>query len=157
MEMNDSQTIAAPRQAVWAAINDPETLRRCIPGCESIERLENGDLEAIVALRIGPVKARFLGSVGFRDMREPEALTLVGQGNGGIAGHARGEAEVSLQEQEGGSVTALSYRVHAAVGGKIAQLGARLIDSTAQKLAREFFARLREEVAGSAATTAQQQ
>ena len=144
MEMNSQQHIAAPRDLVWAALNDPEIIRRCIPGCESLERLPEGDLAATVVLKVGPVKASFKGMVRFENMVAPASLTLVGQGSGGIAGHARGSAAVSLEEEAGG--TLLSYAVNAQVGGKIAQLGARLIHSTSQKLAAEFFNKLQKEM-----------
>ncbi len=150
MELVNQQRIEAPRAVVWQAINDTEVLQRCIPGCEAIERVNERELNATVALKIGPVKARFKGTVAFEDVREPESLTMAGQGAGGVAGHAKGSANVRLDEEDGATI--LSYEVNAAVGGKIAQLGARLIDSTAQKLAREFFARLDAEITQTLAT-----
>ncbi|WP_295809477.1 CoxG family protein [uncultured Nitratireductor sp.] len=145
MELVNQQRIEAPRAVVWDAINDIEILQRCIPGCEAIERVSERELNATVALKVGPVRARFKGTVAFEDVQKPSALTLSGQGNGGIAGHAKGRARVALEDADE-VATLLSYEVDAAVGGKIAQLGARLIDSTARKLAREFFERLEAEI-----------
>lgn len=151
MDMANSQRIGAPRETVWAAINDTETLRKCIPGCEEIERVSETVMTAKVVLKIGPVKANFKGRVSFENVAAPESLTLAGEGTGGIAGHARGSADVRLEED--GAATVLSYRMKAQIGGKIAQLGSRLIDSTAQKLAREFFSRLEAEIVGAEAVS----
>lgn len=144
MDMSNSQRINAPRATVWAAINDPEMLKKCIPGCEEIEQLSDTDMAAKVVLKIGPVKASFKGKVTFENVVAPETLTIVGEGSGGIAGHAKGSAEVKLEEDGDGTI--LSYQVKAQIGGKIAQLGSRLIDSTAQKLAKEFFTRFEAEL-----------
>lgn len=151
MDMANSQRIGAPRETVWAAINDTETLRKCIPGCEEIERVSETVMTAKVVLKIGPVKANFKGRVSFENVAAPESLTLAGEGTGGIAGHARGSADVRLEED--GAATVLSYRMKAQIGGKIAQLGSRLINSTAQKLAREFFSRLEAEIVGAEAVS----
>ena len=148
MEMNSQQHIAAPRDRVWAALNDPEVIRNCIPGCESLERLDGDELAATVVLKVGPVKASFKGKVRFENMVAPISMTLVGEGSGGIAGHARGSADVTLTEEDGG--TLLTYVIDAQVGGKIAQLGARLIQSTSQKLAGEFFSKFEKQVATQA-------
>jgi len=150
MEMNSQQHIAVPRDLVWAALNDPEIIRTCIPGCESLDRLPGGDLAATVVLKVGPIKASFKGMVRFENIVAPASLTLVGQGSGGVAGHARGSADVTLEEEAGG--TLLSYSVKAQVGGKIAQLGARLIHSTSQKLAEEFFRKLGKEIGAPSAS-----
>lgn len=147
MEMNSQQHIAAPRDRVWAALREPDVIRHCIPGCESLLQLADEELAAIVVLRVGPVKATFKGKVRFEDMIAPASMTLVGEGSGGIAGHARGAAHVTLAEDAGG--TMLTYRVEAQVGGKMAQLGARLIQSTAQKLAGEFFRNFEHQLAAA--------
>jgi uncharacterized protein len=144
MEMNSQQHIAAPPDRVWAALNDPQMLRNCIPGCETLERLADDELAATVVLKVGPVKARFKGKVRLENVVAPAGMTLVGEGSGGIAGHARGSAHVILTEDGDGTV--LTYTVDAQVGGKIAQLGARLIQSTSQKLAGEFFRKFQEQV-----------
>jgi carbon monoxide dehydrogenase subunit G len=137
MDMNDSQRIEAPRNVVWAALNDPEVLKQCIPGCESIEKLSDTQMEAASTLRIGPIKASFKGKVTFSDIDPPNGYTISGEGSGGMAGHAKGGARVTLVAD--GAATILNYEVKAEVGGKIAQLGGRLIDATSKKLAGEFF------------------
>jgi hypothetical protein len=145
MDMNDSQRIEAPREVVWAALNDPDVLKACIPGCESINKLSDTEMEATVVLKIGPVKASFGGKVSFSNIDPPNGYTISGEGQGGVAGHARGGADVRLEAD--GEATILHYDVKAEVGGKIAQLGSRLIDSTAKKLAGEFFSNFAAEVA----------
>ena len=142
MEMKGSQLIPADRQTVWVALNDPETLKACIPGCEELEQTAPNELSATVVAKVGPVKATFKGEVELQDLAPPESYTIVGEGKGGIAGFAKGGAKVHLSEVEGG--TQLDYEVDAKVGGKIAQLGGRLIDSTAKKLADQFFRNLNE-------------
>lgn len=137
MDLTDEILIPAPRDVVFAALNDPEILRAAIPGCEELVRHSDTDLEAKVVLKIGPVKARFSGKVTLDPREAPSRFTLSGEGNGGIAGFAKGGAEVELVEQDGG--TLLRYVARADVGGKIAQLGNRLIQGTAKKLAGEFF------------------
>lgn len=137
MDMSDSQRIEAPRDVVWAALNDIEVLKACIPGCESIEKIGENELEAKVTLKIGPVKASFGGKVTFSNIDPPNGYTISGEGQGGVAGHARGGADVRLEAD--GEATILHYDVKAEVGGKIAQLGSRLIDATSKKLAGEFF------------------
>jgi len=148
MDMNDSQRIEAPREVVWAALNDPEVLKACIPGCETINKLSDTEMEATVVLKIGPVKASFGGKVTFSNIDPPNGYTISGEGQGGVAGHARGGADVRLEAD--GDATILHYDVKAEVGGKIAQLGSRLIDSTAKKLAGEFFNNFAEQVAPTA-------
>jgi uncharacterized protein len=149
MDMSGSQKIDAPRAVVFAALNDPDVLKACIPGCESIEKTSDTELTAKVTLKIGPVKASFTGKVTLSDLDPPNGYTISGEGQGGVAGHARGSANVQLEAVENDS-TLLTYTVKAEVGGKIAQLGARLIDSTAKKLAAEFFETFSETIAPKA-------
>lgn len=138
MKMADSQRIQAPRDTVWAALNDPEVLRQSIPGCQELVKSSDTDMEAKVQLKIGPVKATFNGKVRLEDLNPPESYRIAGEGSGGVAGFAKGGATVRL-EADGEDATILHYDVDAQIGGKIAQLGARLIDSTAKRLAGEFF------------------
>ncbi len=145
MDMSDSRRIEAPRKVVWAALNDPEVLRACIPGCESINKLSDAEMEATVVLKIGPVKASFGGKVNLSNLDPPRGYTITGEGQGGVAGHARGGADIRLEAA--GEATILHYDVKAEVGGKIAQLGSRLIDSTAKKLAGEFFEKFAQQLA----------
>lgn len=145
MDMQDSQRIAAPREIVFAALNDTDVLKACIPGCESIERVDENDLTAKVTLKIGPVKASFAGRVTLSNIDPPNGYTISGAGEGGVAGHAKGSADVRLEAD--GEETILHYTVKAEVGGKIAQLGSRLIDGTAKKLAGEFFSTFSDVVA----------
>ncbi len=137
MEMNDSQRINAPRQMVYDALNDAEVLKACIPGCESLEKTSDTQMNATVVLRVGPVKAKFAGSVELSDLVPPQSYTITGEGKGGVAGFARGGATVTLIEDGDGTI--LEYAVKADIGGKLAQLGSRLIDSTSKKLAKQFF------------------
>jgi carbon monoxide dehydrogenase subunit G len=150
MELVGTQKIAAPRDKVWAALFDPEVLKQCIPGCDSIEATGENELAAKVTLRVGPVKASFAGRVTLSDLVPPGSCTLSGEGQGGVAGFAKGHANVRLSE-EGPDATLLTYEAKADVGGKLAQLGGRLIDSTARKLAGEFFANFGKIVAPEAA------
>ncbi|MGC8531923.1 MAG: SRPBCC family protein [Acidiphilium sp.] len=145
MDMNGERLIAAPRTVVWAALNDPETLKACIPGCESIEKLSDTDLQAVVAVKVGPISARFNGKVTLSDIDAPKSYKITGEGQGGGAGFGKGSADVHLTETEGG--TTLTYQVNAQVGGKMAQVGSRLIDSVAKSLAETFFTRFSERVA----------
>ncbi len=138
MQMNGSERIAATKEAVWAALNDPEILKQCIPGCESLEKTSDNEMIASVTLKVGPVKASFKGKVTLSDIDAPNGYRITGEGTGGVAGFAKGGANVRL-ESETSDMTVLHYDVDAQIGGKIAQLGARLIDSTAKKLAGEFF------------------
>lgn len=144
MELTDEIRINAPKAVVYAALNDPEVLRQCIPGCEELIRHSDTDLEAKVVLKVGPVKAKFSGSVVLDTAGAPDAFSLTGQGNGGAAGHAKGGADVTLEEVDGATV--LRYDAKAEIGGKLAQLGSRLIQSTAKKLAASFFAKFAEVV-----------
>ena len=147
MDMSGQERIEAPVEAVWRALNDPEVLKRCIPGCERLEKTSDTNMTATVVLRVGPVKATFEGAVELTNLNPPHSYTVSGEGKGGIAGFAKGGADVSLAE-DGPTVTILTYSVKADVGGKIAQLGARLIDSTAKKLATQFFSNFGSQFAG---------
>ncbi len=142
MELTGEYRIAASKAKVWAALNDAETLERCIPGCEELDKSSDTEMSAKVALKIGPVKARFKGNVILENLDPPNAYSIVGEGQGGVAGFAKGGADVQLAED--GDETILSYQANAQVGGKIAQLGSRLIQSTAAKLADKFFANFRD-------------
>lgn len=146
MELNDARLIKADPQTVWAAILTPEVLKECIPGCESMTGSPAEGFEAIVVQKVGPVKARFAGLVKISDMVEGQSLTISGEGKGGPAGFAKGGAKVRLDPEEGG--TRLSYDVTASVGGKLAQLGSRLIDGFARKMADDFFERFQAAVEG---------
>lgn len=148
MELSDEIIINASRQEVYKAINDPEVLKRCIPGCEELIQRSPTEFDAKVVLRIGPVKARFGGHVTLDPTAAPDALSLTGQGKGGAAGFVKGGADVTLTEVEGG--TRLAYTAKVDVGGKIAQLGSRLIKGTAAKLSGKFFNALAAEFADSA-------
>ena len=137
MDMNGSQRIEASREKVYAALNDVDVLKQCIPGCESIEKTSDNEMNAKVTLRVGPVKASFTGKVILSDFDPPNGYTIAGEGTGGMAGFAKGSAVVRLEAD--GDATILHYTVKADVGGKLAQLGGRLIDATSTKLAGEFF------------------
>lgn len=147
MDMNGQERIEAPVETVWRALNDPEILKECIPGCEALEKLSDTEMTATVVLKIGPVKARFQGGVTLTNLDPPHSYTISGEGKGGIAGFAKGGADVTLAA-DGHDATILSYTVKADVGGKIAQLGGRLIDSTSKKLAAQFFTSLGTRLAG---------
>lgn len=150
MDMKGEQVISAPRADVWAALNDPETLRQAIPGCESIEKTSETELVATVVAKVGPVKATFKGKVTLSDIDPPNSYRISGEGAGGAAGFGKGGASVRLQDApEGG--TLLAYEAQAQVGGKLAQLGSRLIDATARKLADDFFTRFNQIVSARAA------
>ncbi|MBJ6371777.1 CoxG family protein [Sedimentitalea arenosa] len=137
MELSDEIIINATKEQVYAALNDPEVLKQCIPGCEELIKHSDNELEAKVVLKVGPVKARFSGDVQLDTEGAPDAFSLTGQGNGGPAGHAKGGADVTLTAD--GDQTILRYDAKAEIGGKLAQLGSRLIQSTAKKLAAKFF------------------
>ncbi|WP_108880798.1 SRPBCC domain-containing protein [Anderseniella sp. Alg231-50] len=149
MELQDEIRIAAPRDQVYAALNDPEILKKCIPGCEELIKHSDTELEAKVTLKIGPVKARFSGNVVLDPSEAPESFSLQGEGNGGVAGFAKGGADVNLAED--GDETVLTYQAKAAIGGKLAQLGSRLVTGTSKKLAAKFFASFAKQL--SAETT----
>jgi len=137
MQLSDHRDIAAPPETVWSAILNPEVLKACIPGCESMKGSPEAGYEAVVVQKVGPVSARFTGIVHLTDITPGQAVTISGEGKGGAAGFAKGGARVTLAPQGGG--TRLSYVVEANVGGKIAQLGSRIIDGFAKKLADQFF------------------
>src|SRR6266478_5041654 len=139
MEMQGERRIPAPRQRVWERPNAPETLKACIPGCESIEKISDTEFTAKVTAKVGPVKASFSGKVTLTDLHPPAGYTITGEGTGGVAGFAKGSATVALEEE--GGETVLRYGAQGQVGGKLAQIGSRLIDATARKMADEFFSR----------------
>jgi hypothetical protein len=146
MQLTDSKDIMASPDVVWAAILNPEVLKECVPGCESLTGSVEDGFEAVVAQKVGPVSARFTGIVKLSDIVVGKAVTITGEGKGGPAGYAKGGAQVTLEAIEGG--TRLSYTVDASVGGKIAQLGSRIIDSFAKKLADKFFENFQEAIEG---------
>jgi carbon monoxide dehydrogenase subunit G len=148
MEMTGEYRIAAPREKVWAALNDPEILKASIPGCQELEKRSDTEMAAKVVSKIGPVKATFLGEVTLSNINPPSSYTISGEGKGGVAGFAKGGADVALTEE--GAVTVLRYTAKAQVGGKLAQLGARLIDATAKQMADQFFGAFAERVGGGA-------
>jgi carbon monoxide dehydrogenase subunit G len=147
MEMTGTRVIAADRATVWAALNDADTLQACIPGCEELTGTPEDGFEAVVKQKVGPVKATFKGGVILSDVVPEISYTITGEGKGGVAGFAKGGASVSLSDVEGG--TELSYDVTAKVGGKIAQLGSRLIDGFARKMADAFFENFQATVEGT--------
>lgn len=149
MELKDEIVINAPRAVVYDALNDPEILRACIPGCEELTKHSDTDLEALVVLKIGPVKAKFKGNVTLSPDAPPERFSLKGEGNGGAAGFAKGGADVTLMDHEDG--TLLTYDATADIGGKLAQLGNRLVQGTAKKLAGKFFDNLKQHLDGKTA------
>jgi carbon monoxide dehydrogenase subunit G len=143
--MTGDQRIAAPRQKVWDALNDPAVLKQCIPGCQSLERESDTRMKATVTIKLGPISARFNGAVTFSDVNPPNGYTISGEGQGGAAGSAKGSAKVQLVDDAG--ATRLSYQVDAQVGGRLAQLGGPIIDATAKQLAGAFFKKFGEIVA----------
>ncbi len=146
MQLNDHRDIKAPPMTVWAAILNPDVLKECVPGCESMSGSVADGCEATVVQKVGPVKATFTGVVKLSDIVEGKSLRISGEGKGGPAGFAKGGADVTLEETETG--TRLSYVVEASVGGKIAQLGSRIIDGFAKKMADDFFTRFQDAVEG---------
>lgn len=153
MQMVGEQRIAATRQRVWEALNDPEVLRQCIPGCQSLEREGDDRFVATAEVKIGPIGARFKGNVALSDLDPPNGYTISGQGSGGVAGSARGDAKVRLADAPGGG-TLVTYEVDAQVGGRMAQLGGPIIDATAKQMAGRFFAKFGEIVEGGQAPAA---
>ena len=152
MDMTGEYRIAAPRQKVWEALNDPDILKQCIPGCETIQKNSPTEMQATVRAKVGPVSARFGGKVTLSDLDPPNGYRISGEGTGGPAGFAKGGATVKLTDD--GGATKLSYVVEANVGGKLAQIGSRLIDATARQMAEQFFAKFAEVVVASAAAAA---
>jgi uncharacterized protein len=137
MEMTGEYRILASRQRVWEALNDPEVLKQCIPGCQSLEKVSDTEFNGRVVASVGPVRATFGGKVTLSDLDPPQSYTITGEGSGGVAGFAKGGAKVNLAEE--GAETLLTYDVQAQVGGKLAQIGSRLIDGVARKMANDFF------------------
>jgi uncharacterized protein len=137
MTMNGEYQLSAPQEAVWQKLNDAETLKACIPGCESLDKLSDTEFQAVAVTKIGPVKAKFKGKVSLTDLDPPNGYKISGQGDGGVAGFATGGATVKLEPKDGG--TLLTYAVEAQIGGKLAQLGQRLVNGAAKKLADDFF------------------
>lgn len=144
MTMTGEVQLAAPRSVVWDKLNDPAVLKACIPGCEELEKTSDNGFQAVAKMKVGPVSARFKGRVTLSDLDPPNGYKISGEGEGGVAGFAKGGAVVGLAEKDGG--TLLSYNVDAQIGGKLAQLGQRLINGAAKKLADEFFQKFAEQV-----------
>lgn len=153
MEMSGEQTIPASQAETWAALNDPEFLRHCVPGCESIEQVGDAEYSVLMTARVGPVAARFKGRMRISDARPPEAYALAFEGQGGVAGFAKGSASVKLTPA-GEAGTLLEYTAKANVGGKLAQIGSRLVDAAAQKVAAEFFRAFNERMTAMHAAAA---
>jgi carbon monoxide dehydrogenase subunit G len=149
MTMTGEVQLAAPRQTVWEKLNDPDVLKATIPGCESLEKTSDTSFQAVAVTKIGPVKARWKGKVNLTDLDPPNGYKIVGEGEGGVAGFAKGAADVKLSDKDGG--TLLSYSVEAQIGGKLAQLGQRLIYGAAKKMADEFFQKFAAAVGGGSA------
>lgn len=152
MDMTGEYRISAPRSRVWEALNDPEILKQCIPGCEEIQKQSDTEMTAKVVAKVGPVKAKFAGKVTLSDIDPPNGYTISGEGSGGAAGFGKGGAKVSLVDD--GPDTVLSYTASAQVGGKLAQIGSRLIDGTARKMADDFFAKFTQVVGQPVETAA---
>ncbi len=147
VNMDGKERIEAPIQQVWEALNDPAVLKDCIPGCESLEMKSPTEMAATVLLKIGPIKAKFAGQVELQNLNPPHSYTIAGEGKGGVAGFAKGGADVTLTE-DGPGATVLTYSAKADVGGKMAQLGSRLVQSTSKKLAGKFFSNFNDKVSG---------
>ncbi len=146
MEMSGRYRIPAPRAKVWAALNDPVVLRESIPGCQSLEKISDTEMVATVKSKVGPVSATFTGSVTLSNLDPPNGYTITGEGKGGVAGFAKGGADVALADDDG--MTLLTYTAKGQVGGKLAQIGARLVDATAKQMADQFFAAFADKVGG---------
>ncbi|WP_322097469.1 carbon monoxide dehydrogenase subunit G [Pelagibius sp. Alg239-R121] len=151
--MTGEYRLNASREAVYDALNDPEILKQCIPGCEEIDKTSDTEMTARVVAKVGPVKAKFSGAVTLSDLNRPESYTISGEGKGGAAGFAKGGAKVRLEPD--GDGTLMHYEVHADIGGKLAQLGSRLIDGTAKKMAKDFFETFAGLVDGAQAESAE--
>ncbi|MEM6667354.1 MAG: carbon monoxide dehydrogenase subunit G [Pseudomonadota bacterium] len=146
MKMEGEYTLPATQEAVWAALNDPEVLKECIPGCEEFERTDENQFAAVAIAKVGPVKAKFKGEVTLLDLDPPHGYRIAGEGNGGVAGFAKGGAHVALSPDEADGGTVLRYDVDAQVGGKLAQVGQRLINGAAKKMADQFFKNFAEKL-----------
>ena len=146
MEMTGSQLIARPQDVVWAGLNDAEILKACVPGCESLERVSDNEYRALIVAAVGPIKSKFTGKLLLLDIDAPRSYRMTFEGSGGAAGTAKGGAQVSLVPE--GAGTKLTYVAKAQVGGKLAQVGSRLIDGVAKKMADEFFQRFNARIAG---------
>ncbi|WP_441231961.1 SRPBCC family protein [Tardiphaga sp. 215_C5_N2_1] len=144
MEMKGQQQIAASREVVWAALNNPDVLKACIPGCQELTKTSDTEMTAIAVIKVGPVSAKFQGAVTLSDLNPPNGYRITGEGQGGVAGFAKGSAVIRLEERDG--ETLLSYEVSSEIGGKLAQLGGRLIDATARKMSDAFFKKFSEEI-----------
>lgn len=152
MELTGEYTIPASREKVWQALNDPEVLAACIPGCEELEKVSDTEFKAKVKIKVGPVSIKFTGAVTLEDLDPPNGYSIVGEGKGGVAGFAKGSSKVTLDDEAGETV--LRYIADAQVGGKLAQIGSRLIAGTARKLADKFFSALVETIAPGSTQTA---
>jgi hypothetical protein len=150
MVMNGEVQLSAPRQLVWEKLNDTEALKASIPGCETLEKLSDNEFQAVATNKVGPVKARFKGKVRLSELDPPNGYRISGEGDGGVAGFARGGATVALTDKDGG--TLLTYNVEAQIGGKLAQLGQRLVNGAAKKLADQFFSKFAAQFAPPADT-----
>jgi carbon monoxide dehydrogenase subunit G len=148
MTMNGEVQLPAQREEVWAKLNDAETLKSCIPGCESLEMVSDTEFQAVAVVKIGPVKARWKGKVKLSDLDPPNGYRISGEGEGGVAGFAKGGATVALAPKDGG--TLMTYNVEAQIGGKLAQLGQRLVNGAAKKMADDFFANFAKAVSPAA-------
>ncbi len=144
MEMSGQKLIPETRETVWKALNDPEILRKCVPGCQTLNKTSETEMEATASMKVGPVSAKFGGKISLSELNPPVSYRITGEGQGGVAGFAKGSAFISLDEVEGG--TMLNYSVDAQVGGKLAQLGGRLIDATARKMSEAFFENFASEI-----------
>ena len=142
MDMTGEQLIALPQQRVWEALNNPEVLKACIPGCETMEKVSDAEYRVVMSASVGPVKAKFSGKLLLSDLNPPNSYSLAFEGSGGAAGFGKGSSTVTLSPAEGG--TRLAYTAHATVGGKLAQVGSRLIDGVARKMADDFFAKFNQ-------------
>ncbi len=150
MEMTGEQLVPAPQQEVWNALNDPDALKSCVPGCESIERSGDNQFDVLMVARVGPVSAKFKGKLTLSDVRAPQSYSIAFEGQGGAAGFAKGGAKVNLSSPDPQS-TRLAYEVKANVGGKLAQIGSRLVDAAAKKIADEFFRAFNDRLSAPAA------
>lgn len=148
MEIVGEQLIPRPQGVTWSSITDPQVLKACIPGCESMDKIADNEYEMVMGAKVGPVSAKFKGKITLADVDAPNAYTLIFEGQGGVAGFAKGQASVRLSPE--GTATRLQYAAKATIGGKLAQVGSRLVDGVAKKLAENFFTKFNEHVSGTA-------